>query len=185
MIILDKWVYVKTWAGTIDRIVFYNKDKNEFTVKCIDTGKVRTHSTALDCLNVSFDLKDFKSNNDSCIEYLIRLGITNLDRLPFKFTEMINNTSIKIAELISKLNDVNSEKIKSIVIEKNYIDSSPDIDGIINLANETLITSNGQCHWDNIDKVKKAGFNVFAGEKDSFGWLTGCISTKKGIIVYG
>ena len=28
-------------------------------------------------------------------------------------------------------------------------------------------------------------YKVFAGEKDSFGWLTGCILTQKGILVFG
>lgn len=53
------------------------------------------------------------------------------------------------------------------------------------LADAFLITSEGRCNWKNIDAVIAAGFDVFAGETDSFGWLTGCIRTKKGIIVYG
>ena len=53
------------------------------------------------------------------------------------------------------------------------------------LADALLITSEGKCDWKNIDTVIEAGFDVFAGEQDSFGWLTGCIRTKKGIIVYG
>lgn len=48
-----------------------------------------------------------------------------------------------------------------------------------------LINSDGSCNFRNHAILKQAGFNVFAGEKDSFGWLTGCVSTKKGTIVYG
>ena len=33
--------------------------------------------------------------------------------------------------------------------------------------------------------IKVSGYDVTAGEKDSYGWLTGCIHTNKGIIVYG
>ena len=30
-----------------------------------------------------------------------------------------------------------------------------------------------------------AGYKVFPGERDSFGWLSGCIQTTKGIVVFG
>ena len=53
------------------------------------------------------------------------------------------------------------------------------------IAAELLISPYGGCNWKNIDTVRNSGFAVFAGEKDSFGWLTGCISTNKGIFVYG
>ena len=56
---------------------------------------------------------------------------------------------------------------------------------IESLAEELLIKDNGQCDWSNIDKLKELGFNVYAGDEDSFGWLVGCIETKNGIIVYG
>lgn len=52
-------------------------------------------------------------------------------------------------------------------------------------AKDLLIDSNGQCCWDAIVELNDNGFFVFCGERDSFGWLTGCIQTKKGIIVYG
>ncbi len=52
-------------------------------------------------------------------------------------------------------------------------------------ASDLLIDGNGQCRWDAIAELNDNGFFVSAGERDSFGWLTGCIQTKKGIIVYG
>lgn len=55
------------------------------------------------------------------------------------------------------------------------------------LANGELITSDGQCNWDMIRELRDRGYRVYAGEKDSFGWLTGCIQ-KHGderILVYG
>ncbi|HXQ37119.1 MAG TPA: hypothetical protein VN843_24120 [Anaerolineales bacterium] len=53
------------------------------------------------------------------------------------------------------------------------------------LACNYLIGDSGGCNWANIKVIKEAGFDVFPGEKDSFGWLTGCIRTNKGIVVYG
>lgn len=55
------------------------------------------------------------------------------------------------------------------------------------LCNEKLITNNGLCNWENIRVLRDNGYRVFAGEKDSFGWLTGCVQ-KNGdprILVYG
>lgn len=55
------------------------------------------------------------------------------------------------------------------------------------LCNDLLITENGACNWDNINLLRSNGYSVFAGERDSFGWLTGCVR-KNGdsrILVYG
>ena len=55
------------------------------------------------------------------------------------------------------------------------------------LANGELITNDGQCNWDMICELRRRGYRVFAGEKDSFGWLTGCIRKEDDgrILVYG
>lgn len=57
---------------------------------------------------------------------------------------------------------------------------------VVGLCDEYLI-SNGQCNWDNICILRKNGYRVFAGEKDSFGWLTGCVQKNddERVIVYG
>jgi hypothetical protein len=56
---------------------------------------------------------------------------------------------------------------------------------IIKYADRILITSQEQCAWDMHDELRENGFHVFPGERDSFGWLSGCIQTKKGYILYG
>lgn len=48
-----------------------------------------------------------------------------------------------------------------------------------------LITNEGNPDWRAHAVLKGNGFLVTKGESDSFGWLTGCIHTNKGIIVYG
>jgi len=53
------------------------------------------------------------------------------------------------------------------------------------LANSVLVDDNGHNNYDNHEILRSNGFYVFAGEQDRFGWLTGCIQTKKGIIVFG
>ena len=55
------------------------------------------------------------------------------------------------------------------------------------LCDEYLIGNGGCCNWTNINILRNNGYRVFAGEKDSFGWLIGCVQ-KQGdprIIVYG
>ena len=44
----------------------------------------------------------------------------------------------------------------------------------------------GEPDWTTIKALEdRTHYKVFAGEKDSFGWLTGCILTRKGILVFG
>lgn len=57
---------------------------------------------------------------------------------------------------------------------------------IQNLATKLLITESGTPDFDEIDRLyHEHGYFIFPGERDSFGWLTACIRTKKGIIVFG
>ena len=59
------------------------------------------------------------------------------------------------------------------------------INTAIGQADQLLVTENGQCNWANHEVLKNAGFPVFPGDQDRFGWLSGCIQTKKGILVFG
>ena len=43
------------------------------------------------------------------------------------------------------------------------------------LADDLFITAKGRPNYDAINMAKKEGIAVFPGEKDSFGWLTGCV----------
>lgn len=60
-------------------------------------------------------------------------------------------------------------------------------DDVVSLCDKYLITNVGQCNWDNIRVLRNNGYRVFAGEKDSFGWLTGCVqkNNDKRVVVYG
>jgi len=60
---------------------------------------------------------------------------------------------------------------------------NPLINAVIYLSDEHLT-----CEIDGkqgIQEIKNAGFDVFPGEQDRFGWLTGCIQMKRGIIMFG
>ncbi len=63
----------------------------------------------------------------------------------------------------------------------------PTVKEIAELACGPLIHESGRCNWDNIRALENAlpGVSVTQGDGDSFGWLTGCINTDHGTIVYG
>lgn len=62
----------------------------------------------------------------------------------------------------------------------------PLIDEIQFIATRLLINDNGEADFDTIDILfKEYGYFVFPGERDRFGWVTACIQTKKGFIVFG
>lgn len=68
-----------------------------------------------------------------------------------------------------------------------YAKTTPATEECEEMANELLIRMDGRCNWENIRNLCKYGFSVYAGEKDSFGWLTGCIGFPDGerVLVYG
>jgi len=80
----------------------------------------------------------------------------------------------------SDLPDANDEEI--------FLNVEPrrdEVNEIIGLANTVLVDDAGKNIYENHEYLKTFGYWIFAGEQDRFGWLTGCIQTKKGIIVYG
>ena len=66
--------------------------------------------------------------------------------------------------------------------------SGPGVILIDEVASVALINPSGKCNWEGHDELRKLSdgkYFVTAGEVDSFGWVTGCINTPAGIIVYG
>lgn len=66
-----------------------------------------------------------------------------------------------------------------------YFGDSEIKDQCEELACDLLITDDGGCNYPNIRYVRSLGYSVYAGEKDSFGWLTGCIEKDGKVLVYG
>ena len=62
----------------------------------------------------------------------------------------------------------------------------PLIDEIVFIATRLLITDKGEPHFDEMDRLHRDyGYFIYPGERDRFGWVTGCLQTKKGFIVFG
>ena len=57
---------------------------------------------------------------------------------------------------------------------------------IQSLATTLFVSNEGEPLFDTMDQLQKEhGYFIFPGERDRFGWVTGCLQTKKGIIVFG
>lgn len=62
----------------------------------------------------------------------------------------------------------------------------PLLDEIVFLATRLLITKDGDPDFDTMDTLfNDYGYFVFPGERDQCGWVTACLQTKKGFIVFG
>ncbi len=71
------------------------------------------------------------------------------------------------------------------IYNDHYSITHPLVDAAKFLANECLIGDDGHPDRENMDTVVEAGFPIFPGEMDRFGWLTGCIQLSCGIIMFG
>lgn len=89
---------------------------------------------------------------------------------------MFSDVSV-IIYLLKKIDE--DETIDSEMINKAM---HPLVKAVVYLADEYLT---GDDNFKNIITVRKAGYDVYAGEQDRFGWLTGCIEMKRGVIVFG
>ena len=81
-------------------------------------------------------------------------------------------------ELMKKLEELYNEKDNYYVDEYDkwaYFKDSELYDEVTTLCCGKLITNDGACNWDNINILRNNGYSVFAGDRDSFGWLVGCI----------
>lgn len=89
--------------------------------------------------------------------------------------------------LIEKLNELYETGVTVVEDDGTYFKASALSAEVEGLCCELLITANGSCNWRNIDKLRAAGFRVFPGDQDSFGWLVGCIRKNghKAVVCYG
>jgi len=180
---LDKIVKEKTWNKDIVIVQFYNTETHEFSVMDFITGKKFKHATALNCDHLSF--VEEKDSNDDVIKYLIDLGIKKLSNIPSEYGELINPTKDKMKLISSNLKEIKNTELE-LRDGRYYNESNKLIISTISLLCDCLISIEGGCNWPNIKMLQDEGYKVYAGEKDSFGWLTGCVEIdKEHIIIYG
>lgn len=71
------------------------------------------------------------------------------------------------------------------LIGEYYTNTNPLVIAVKYLANKHLIGDDGHPDRNNMDVISTAGFPIFPGEQDRFGWLTACIELSRGIIMFG
>jgi hypothetical protein len=89
--------------------------------------------------------------------------------------------------LVRMLNDVDESALEDRDDDKILSDQDHLLVSVIrHLATILLITERGDPDFIEIDRLfHEHGYFIFPGERDRFGWLSACLRTKKGIIVFG
>lgn len=91
-------------------------------------------------------------------------------------------------EFINSLNNLyNNQNSQIENCEGSTFFTGNEAEKVSLLACKYLIDNNGQCNFGNIKQLRNLGYKVYAGEKDSFGWLIGCIKKNNDnrILTYG
>lgn len=70
------------------------------------------------------------------------------------------------------------------------MDSYPEptkqqLEGLVSQLCCYMIRSDGTVNKSLVSALKQCGYQVTAGEQDSFGWLSGVVHTKVGRVVFG
>lgn len=90
------------------------------------------------------------------------------------------NVLINILKLIDE-----DTTIEVVPTNETYDISHPLVIAARYLADSCLIGDDGHPIGEEMDEVREAGFPIFPGEMDRFGWLTGCIELSRGLIIFG
>jgi len=99
--------------------------------------------------------------------------------------------TLKLSDLVEALKELESiqENIRCQDGYEEYVDMEklpPALSEKIScLADFLLITPEGSISYSALGYLRTEGFPITPGETDSFGWLSGRIHTRKGIVVFG
>lgn len=174
----------------IDQIEYQECPDNR-VVTCIACKPIRAESTYYE-VYVDSNCNGWAEDTDKFIGYTLneeiplKKGITEKELLESEYLD----TLTVLAKGILMLNEDNTECYYDPNDDAKYIvyqDKHSFASFLEGLACELLINSDGSCNYYNMHKLSKEyNIDVYAGEKDSFGWLTGCLKNPNGIVlVYG
>jgi hypothetical protein len=86
-----------------------------------------------------------------------------------------------LINLLKMINEDDSSEVNNGI----YNIKNPFVNAVNYLANQFLIGDDGHPDRENMAIIAKAGFPIYPGEMDRFGWLTGKICLKRGFIIFG
>ena len=136
-----------------------------------------------DILNI---IHEYKDTNWELIQKLKTIQLNIVKKISILNQKEKENTLCELLDILRDIDNselVNDEDTNLNSITHDYY--SIIIKSAINKATDALISDEGRNIWEFHKWLGDSGFCVFPGERDSFGWLTGCIQTKKGYLVYG
>ncbi len=94
------------------------------------------------------------------------------------------DTLINLLDKHHRANINKDENLFSFLTNGRFDELPKDIQDIVLAANRELI-KDGRPNMARIRALFSAGYDITPGEVDSFGWLSGMIHTRTGIIVFG
>lgn len=99
---------------------------------------------------------------------------------------VMKNIADLAAAIDAMLNDAAVPTTPGEYLTNGYANDRPEsINEVVYLAEELLIKNDGRPNFAEHEKLAAHGYRVSRGESDSFGWLSGVITTPKGLVVYG
>lgn len=101
--------------------------------------------------------------------------------------EKINKNINELVELLDLIQN-NGKTLYNADEDREYFIHTSETDRIEDLCCQLFIDGLTSIpNYANIEKMRARGYVVFAGERDSFGWLTGCVRKygSRKILVFG
>ena len=90
---------------------------------------------------------------------------------------------------IKSLEEIMTDDKHQVDPETHILVESEEVNNLISMACQLLIEENGGVNYSQMTKLRNAGYRVYPGEKDGFGWLSGCIekqgNKQRKILVFG
>lgn len=207
--LIEKSIYFKgsIMNPSFDQLISFNTETRDLTMK--DAFDMETTMAFVLDANRFLSYDPELNTMEKIVEYLYSIDMKyNLEHVP---SELHNRLELeekegKFNSLLNILQDINNGT-KEVIIKDVETDEDDDMydtedsHTVTNLSGdkyiedteseldllcmEVLIGNDGQPNYYYIQKLKLHGFNVFATEKDSFGWLGAAVRTNKGLIFFG
>lgn len=142
--------------------------------KCLENG-YETETLYVDFIRKAFDWQDEELTTQFTIEFVLYKS-DYFDYMPLeKAIETLEQSDIPEYDYLNT----------TAFMEKLNDEQKKIINEVESLVCSYIIDKRGHVDYEAKTKLYEAGIKITPGETDSFGWLTGCVHTKKGIVVFG
>lgn len=187
IITMDRDIYMSNGKlSTVYKILGYNENG----CVILDIERMLKHKAYCVPMIVSYQPKTIDLYTEYPIVYTKRLDVETVEWFESKTQEYKECKAKQEQERITiQLDDMNKlvQMIREarqmitagqLISEEGYLNDSEFVEELRSLCCSVFIRGDGSVNYPNISKVKKeldGTVDIFPGEKDSFGWLTGVL----------